>query len=108
MHRWQEECLLLTEEKQHVLKSFQHKLDQWIRHQSSLPDLELLYAAGVQAYAWRQADVYCRLGEHFRTTWNLLAEEAIVDSDSDSDAEEEGQDHPDAERVRNMGDDSSS
>ncbi|KAK0444170.1 hypothetical protein EV421DRAFT_1903278 [Armillaria borealis] len=89
-HRWREECLLLTEEKRHVLKTFTYEAERWDQQQSGWPDLDREHAEGVRAYALRQADIYRRLAARFRTIWDLPAEEVMDDDDSESEAEEEG------------------
>ncbi|KAK0476553.1 hypothetical protein EDD18DRAFT_1115322 [Armillaria luteobubalina] len=90
-HRWQEECLLLMEEKRRILKTFAYEAECWDQRQSGWQGLGLDYAEGVQAYARRQADMYCRLTSKFRIHWDLPPEQVLEDNKSESEAEGEGE-----------------
>ncbi|KAK0494233.1 hypothetical protein EDD18DRAFT_1355547 [Armillaria luteobubalina] len=90
-HRWQEECLLLTEEKRRILKTFAYEAERWDQRQSGWQGLGLDYAEGVQAYARRQADMYCRLTLKFQIHWDLPPEQVLEDNESESEAEGEGE-----------------
>ncbi|KAJ7454342.1 hypothetical protein B0H11DRAFT_2244997 [Mycena galericulata] len=73
--RWEEEVLLLREEMRRVLRYLGWQANWWRARVAARTDLGMdpERAAGVRAYALKQADWHDRLAAHFRLTWDVSA-----------------------------------
>ncbi|KAF8879940.1 hypothetical protein BD779DRAFT_1676153 [Infundibulicybe gibba] len=71
-HRWQEECLLLTEEMRRALAFFRSEIDSWtqIGHRLTPTDSN----EGLRAYAFRQANSRDGLLTRCKKTWSDCAQ----------------------------------
>ena len=72
--RWQEEVELLKEEMRRTLEFFKWKSSVWLAKTSlkSNQSLSPALREGLNAYAFRQADVYMSLHDHFLSLWKGL------------------------------------
>ncbi|KAJ6503118.1 hypothetical protein DFH09DRAFT_1252002 [Mycena vulgaris] len=71
--RWTEEVLLLREEMRRVLRYLVWQSGWWLERRASRTDVSEAVAAGMHAYACKQAAWHDRLGGFFRTKWNVSA-----------------------------------
>ncbi|KAJ7343885.1 hypothetical protein DFH08DRAFT_701870 [Mycena albidolilacea] len=71
--RWCEEVMLLREEMRRVLRYLEWQARWWRDRVAPRDDLTVAGAAGVRAYALKQAAWHDRLSEFFRTKWNVPA-----------------------------------
>jgi urease accessory protein UreF len=74
--RWEEEVLTLREEMRRVLRYLGWQSQWWRDHvkarDEDIPEL----AAGIQAYALKQADLHDRLAGFYQRKWNTSASAA--------------------------------
>jgi hypothetical protein len=81
-HRWKEEVHLVREEMERVKKFFEWE-EEWWRSQATrrqptvcvgeVAVTDVMLAEGLEAYAHRQADLRCRLRNHFSYLWRDVA-----------------------------------
>lgn len=72
-HRWKEEVELLKEEMRRTLKFLEWKSSSWVSKASTFdPSLLTAFTEGLNAYAFRQADVFMSLRDHFLSLWQGL------------------------------------
>ncbi|KAK7008533.1 CxC2 domain-containing protein [Favolaschia claudopus] len=71
--RWCEEVMLLREEMRRVLRYLAWQARWWREREALRTDLFAEAAAGIKAYALKQAAWHERLAEFFRTKWNVPA-----------------------------------
>ncbi|KAJ7432735.1 hypothetical protein FB451DRAFT_1155630 [Mycena latifolia] len=71
--RWTEEVMLLREEMRRVLRYLTWQSGWWTERAALRTDVSVEVAAGVRAYALKQAAWHERLGGFFRTKWNVPA-----------------------------------
>ncbi|KAJ7450436.1 hypothetical protein FB451DRAFT_1566624 [Mycena latifolia] len=71
--RWTEEVMLLREEMRRVLRYLTWQSGWWRERAALRTELSAELAAGVRAYALKQAAWHQRLGGFFRTKWNVPA-----------------------------------
>ncbi|KAJ8494663.1 hypothetical protein ONZ45_g13153 [Pleurotus djamor] len=62
-HRWQEECILLSEEMRRVVQFHMWQANVWKRRAQEAP------SQGAGAYAWRQHDVRQTLADRCKRAW---------------------------------------
>ncbi|PBK85200.1 hypothetical protein ARMGADRAFT_899016, partial [Armillaria gallica] len=68
--QWQEEVLLVAEEKQQVSVDLEYLAKEWELCVEDRIDLDLALAEGLRAYASKQVDyVCCHLALHFEELW---------------------------------------
>jgi hypothetical protein len=72
-HRWQEECLLLSEEMRRILAFFIWQENEWRSRAKSIPSRSdnVVLAEGKVAYALRQANIRSQMVESFKAQWNV-------------------------------------
>jgi hypothetical protein len=94
-NRWEEEVLLLREEMRRLMRYLEWTVTTWeglARLTSTRDDLEDATRAGLEAYAWQQADRHRRLSASYWKDLNLSlgdATESVVAVDGD-DGDTEG------------------
>ncbi|KAK6988081.1 CxC2 domain-containing protein [Favolaschia claudopus] len=71
--RWCEEVMLLREEMRRVLRYLGWQAEWWRGRVGLKEDLPMEAMSGLKAYALKQAAWHDRLGEFFRTKWNVPA-----------------------------------
>ncbi|KAJ6462537.1 hypothetical protein C8R45DRAFT_1064445 [Mycena sanguinolenta] len=71
--RWCEEVVLLREEMRRVLRYLDWQSRWWREREEPRMDLPAAGAAGLRAYALKQAAWHDRIAAFFRTTWNVPA-----------------------------------
>ncbi|KAG6835885.1 hypothetical protein H0H93_013691 [Arthromyces matolae] len=77
-HRWREECSLLQEEMRRVIAFFTHKETSWLEQASnSHPHVSPTTAAGLKAYALRQAKLYARFRVACVDSWHGLSDRLL-------------------------------
>ncbi|KAJ7747895.1 hypothetical protein DFH07DRAFT_962312 [Mycena maculata] len=74
--RWEEEVHTLREEMRRVLRYLEWQSAWWRARVESRPDVAAEVAAGVRAYAFKQADLHDRLRVFFQTKWKMPVIEA--------------------------------
>ncbi|KAJ7801671.1 hypothetical protein B0H14DRAFT_3489329 [Mycena olivaceomarginata] len=95
--RWCEEVMLLREEMRRVLRYLEWQARWWRDRVAPRDDLTVAGAAGVRAYALKQAAWHDRLSEFFRTKWNVPAPDPKLKEDEEE-AEEEAEEEVEAEK----------
>lgn len=89
--RWEEEVMTLREEMRRVMRYLVWQARWWRECAALRPDVSREVAAGIRAYAMKQADLHTRLGMFFEKKWNipaLAAAQRLVALDME--AEEDG------------------
>ncbi|KAJ7431124.1 hypothetical protein FB451DRAFT_1321146 [Mycena latifolia] len=71
--RWTEEVMLLREEMRRVLRYLGWQATWWRERQAPRTNVSREIAAGIRAYALKQASWHERLGGFFRVKWNVSA-----------------------------------
>ncbi|KAJ7722085.1 hypothetical protein B0H16DRAFT_1737899 [Mycena metata] len=74
--RWEEEVLLLREEMRRVLRYLGWQADWWRQHATGRSGLEEGTAAGLRAYAVKQAAWHVALAKFFEEMWKMLVLQA--------------------------------
>ncbi|KAJ7138480.1 hypothetical protein C8R43DRAFT_1089333 [Mycena crocata] len=74
--RWTEEVQLLREEMRRVLRYLEWQAGWWEERLEPRAGLTLEVAAGVRAYALKQAHLHDRLGAFFKLRWQMSAVQA--------------------------------
>ncbi|KAJ7015908.1 hypothetical protein C8F04DRAFT_1284057 [Mycena alexandri] len=75
--RWEEEVMTLREEMRRVLRYLAWQSEWWHDHMAVRADVDCLeIAAGLRAYALKQADLHDRLAAFFERKWKMPAAEA--------------------------------
>ena len=70
---WCEEVRLLLEEMWHMLVSHQHSEQLWTAHINVWENVDPALHQGLQAYAYKQASMYCAMHRTFYTTCLVVA-----------------------------------
>ncbi|KAJ6447425.1 hypothetical protein C8R47DRAFT_1181554 [Mycena vitilis] len=71
--RWSEEVMLLREEMRRVLRYLGWQAGWWRERVDARPDVSPVLAAGLRAYALKQASWHDRLSGFFRAKWDISA-----------------------------------
>ncbi|KAJ7088008.1 hypothetical protein B0H15DRAFT_949821 [Mycena belliarum] len=71
--RWTEEVMLLREEMRRVLRYLGWQAGWWRERLAPRTNVSREVAAGIRAYALKQASWHDRLAGHFRVKWNVSA-----------------------------------
>jgi hypothetical protein len=77
--RWVEEVDILREEMKRVLRFLRWIQGEWRWREDQREDVEPQLAAGLKAYAQRQASVHRRIAEGFHSGWNVSVATAVRD-----------------------------
>lgn len=75
--RWCEEVMLLREEMRRVLRFLEWRATWWEAQMRTQRGLKAEIAAGLEAYALRQADFHWRVGAAFKDRWGLTAADSV-------------------------------
>ncbi|KAJ7458364.1 hypothetical protein B0H11DRAFT_1737877 [Mycena galericulata] len=77
--RWVEEVETVREEMRRVLRMLRWTQEEWWHRAALRVDVAPELAAGIRAYALRQADVHRRVAESFYAGWNRSVATAVRD-----------------------------
>ena len=83
--QWNEEVALLPVEMRHVNSSLQKRAAFWRERQSGWDGVDPVLAAGLQAYALHQADIFDRLHLHFLAMWQGIKSPAVGADNTEQD-----------------------
>jgi hypothetical protein len=75
--RWVEEVLVLREEMKRVLRFLHWVQEEWLRWADEQDEIDPQLAAGLKAYALRQAAVHWWIADGFHSGWNVSVATAV-------------------------------